>query len=156
MCMLSCSVMPDSLWCYGLQPTRLLYPCNFPGKNTRVGCHFLLWGIFLIQESNLYLLHCSRFFTPEPPGKPRVASSHSKLALGLVIIYGNNALFCPQHMGGKETVWINHQTKPDPWFCVTQLVSWLVSYFTESQVRLSRWNVQKTKALMWTFSLRSG
>ena len=22
--------------------TRLLYPWNFPGKNTRVGCHFLL------------------------------------------------------------------------------------------------------------------
>ena len=25
-------------------PTRLLRPWNFPGKNTRVGCHFLLQG----------------------------------------------------------------------------------------------------------------
>ena len=24
------------------QPTRLLCPCHSPGKNTRVGCHFLL------------------------------------------------------------------------------------------------------------------
>ena len=29
-----------------------------PGKNTRVGCHFLLQGIFLMQESNPGLLHC--------------------------------------------------------------------------------------------------
>ena len=29
-----------------------------PGKNTGVGCHFLLQGIFATQESNLGLLHC--------------------------------------------------------------------------------------------------
>ena len=29
-----------------------------PGKNTGVGCHALLQGIFPIQESNLGLLHC--------------------------------------------------------------------------------------------------
>ena len=31
-----------------------------PGKNTGVGCHFLLQGIFLTQESNPGLLHCRR------------------------------------------------------------------------------------------------
>ena len=31
---------------YGLQPTRLLCPWDFSGKNTEVGCHFLLQGIF--------------------------------------------------------------------------------------------------------------
>ena len=30
----------------------------FPGKNTGVGCHFLLQGIYLTQGSNLGLLHC--------------------------------------------------------------------------------------------------
>ena len=30
-------------------PTRLLCPWDFPGRNTRVVCHFLLQGIFLIQ-----------------------------------------------------------------------------------------------------------
>ena len=35
-----------------LQPARLLYPWAFPGKNTGVGCHFLLQGIFPIQGSN--------------------------------------------------------------------------------------------------------
>ena len=31
---------------------------GFPGKNPGVGCHCLLQGIFLTQESNLGLLHC--------------------------------------------------------------------------------------------------
>ena len=30
---------------------------GFSGKNTRVGCHFLLQGIFPTQGSNLHLLH---------------------------------------------------------------------------------------------------
>ena len=37
---------------YGLQLTRLLCPWDFPDKNTRVVCHFLLQGIFLTQGSN--------------------------------------------------------------------------------------------------------
>ena len=52
------SVMPDSLQPQGLQPTRLLCPWDFPGKNTGVGRHFLLQGIFPIQGSNPGLLHC--------------------------------------------------------------------------------------------------
>ena len=31
---------------------------EFTGKNTRVGCHSLLQGIFLMQRWNLGLLHC--------------------------------------------------------------------------------------------------
>ena len=31
---------------HGLWATRLLCPWHFPGKNTRVGCLFLLQGIF--------------------------------------------------------------------------------------------------------------
>ena len=40
----ACSVMFDSLQPHGPQPTRLLCPWDFPGKNTGVGCHFLLQG----------------------------------------------------------------------------------------------------------------
>ena len=42
----------------GMQPTRLLCPGDFPGKDTGVGCHFLLQGIFPTQGLNLGLLHC--------------------------------------------------------------------------------------------------
>ena len=42
------SVMSDSEWPHGLQPTRLLRPWNFPGKSTGVGCHCLLHFRFYI------------------------------------------------------------------------------------------------------------
>ena len=41
----------------GLQPSRLLCLWNFLGKNTAVGYHTLLRGIFPTQGPNLYLLH---------------------------------------------------------------------------------------------------
>ena len=47
-----CSVMSSSLQPYGLQPARLLHPWDSPGKNTGVGCHFLLHGIFPAQGLN--------------------------------------------------------------------------------------------------------
>ena len=46
----------------------LLTPWDFPGKNTVVGCHFLLPGIFPTQESNprllLHLQYCRRVLYP--------------------------------------------------------------------------------------------
>ena len=49
-------------------------PWNFQSKNTGVGCHFLLQGIFLTQKSNpslLSLLHWQEDSLPRaPPGKP--------------------------------------------------------------------------------------
>ena len=36
----------------------MVSPWNSPGKNTEVGCHSLLLGIFPTQGSNLGLLHC--------------------------------------------------------------------------------------------------
>ena len=49
-----------------------------PGKNTGVGCHFLLQGIFPTQESNPHLL-CflhwqARSLPLAPPGKPHPVS----------------------------------------------------------------------------------
>jgi len=50
-----CSNVSDSLQPHGLKPARLLWPWNFLGKNTGVGCHFLLQGIFPTQGSNPHL-----------------------------------------------------------------------------------------------------
>ena len=56
--MRACSVaVSNSLHPNGLYPARFLCPWDFPGKNTGVGCHFLLQGIFLTQGSNPCLLH---------------------------------------------------------------------------------------------------
>ena len=54
----SCSVVSDSFQPHGLQPAKLLWPWNSPGKNTGVGCHRLLQRIFPTQGSNPRLLHC--------------------------------------------------------------------------------------------------
>ena len=69
-CQLSRSVVSDSLQPHKLQPTRLLSPWNFPGKNTGVGCHFLLQGIFPTQGSSPGLLHCRQMLYPLSP-QPR-------------------------------------------------------------------------------------
>ena len=51
-------VMSYSLWPHWLEPTRLLCPWHSPGKNTGVGSHFLLQGIFPTQGSNPGFPHC--------------------------------------------------------------------------------------------------
>ena len=55
---ISHSVLSDSVWPHRLGPTRLLCLWNFLGKNTGVGCCFLLQGNLSYQGSNLGLLHC--------------------------------------------------------------------------------------------------
>ena len=55
-CCLVAKSCPTLLRPRGLQPARLLRPQDFPGKNTGVGCHFLLQGNFLTQGMNPYFL----------------------------------------------------------------------------------------------------
>ena len=50
--------MSDSVRPHRRQPPRLPRPWDSPGKNTGVGCHFLLQGVFPTQGSNPGLPHC--------------------------------------------------------------------------------------------------
>ena len=43
--------MSDSVWPHRHQPTRLSCPWDSPGKNTEVGCHFLLQCMKVKSES---------------------------------------------------------------------------------------------------------
>ena len=55
-------------WTVGCQ---VLCPWDSPGKNTGVGCHLLLQGIFPTQGSNWHTSALAGgFFTTEPPGNP--------------------------------------------------------------------------------------
>ena len=56
----SCSVLSDSLRPH--EPSRLLRPWNFLGKNNGVGSHSILQGMFPTQGLNLGLLHCRQVF----------------------------------------------------------------------------------------------
>ena len=44
------------MWPYGQQPTGLLCPQDSPGKNTGVGCHFLLHPMYYIHIYILFVL----------------------------------------------------------------------------------------------------
>ena len=54
-CAHSCLTLCDPREC--TLPDRLLCPWDFPGKNTGVGCHFLLQGIFPTLGLNPHPLH---------------------------------------------------------------------------------------------------
>ena len=51
----SCPTLCDPMDC---NSASLLCPWDFPGKNTGVGSHFLIQGIFLTQGLNPGLPHC--------------------------------------------------------------------------------------------------
>ena len=64
----SCLNLWDS---HGLQPASLLCPWDFPGKNSGVGCHFLLQRDLSspgLEPASPAMT--GRFFTAELPGKP--------------------------------------------------------------------------------------
>ena len=65
------SVVCNSLRPHGPQPTGILCPWDFPGKDIRVGCQSLLQGIFPIQGSNLQFDPAvqANCLSSEPPGK---------------------------------------------------------------------------------------
>ena len=86
-----CLVIKSSptLWqLHGLQPTRLLCPWDFPGKNTGVGYHFLLQGIFLTQGSSLHLLYWQLDTLPlSHQGRPPLALLPHKIIYFQIILH---------------------------------------------------------------------
>ena len=62
-----CSVMSNFLRPHGLQPASLLCPWDFPGKNTGVGCCFLLQGIYPTEGLNPSLLRLLHWETDSLP-----------------------------------------------------------------------------------------
>ena len=73
--------MSDSLRPRGLQPARLLWPWDSPGKNTGVGCHALLRGMFLTRGSTRVSCMASciggGFFTVRATGEAWVGGGTS-------------------------------------------------------------------------------
>ena len=87
---------------HGLQPSRLLCPWDFPSKNTGMGHHFLLQGIFLTQGSNLHLLHWQVDSLPLiHQGSPYKAQPLNALAPEL----GQNVSFRKLGRGAFSEVW---------------------------------------------------
>ena len=72
----SCSVMSDSFATPRTVACQVPLSMGFPGKNTGVGCHFLLQGIFQTQALNPHLLHWQAASSP--------LSYHGSLQQGII------------------------------------------------------------------------
>ena len=133
------SVMSDSLRALGLWPTRLLSPWDFPGRNTEVGCHAFLQGIFPTQGLNPGLSHCRQIlYRPSYQGSPKRAG------FGIFVCSGSGSMWdfssptrdpssAPQEwkrslnhwlsrgvLGSSFLTWngVHHQVPPLAQFCV--------------------------------------
>ena len=62
-CCCVASIVSDSVRPHRRQPTRLPHPRDSPGKNTGVGCHFLLQGMNVKSESEV-AQSCRTLATP--------------------------------------------------------------------------------------------
>ena len=134
----SCSVASDSLRPYGLWPTRLLCPWDFPGKSTGAGCHFLQGSS---QPRDWTCISCiaGGFFTTEPPGKPSLALFNIKVKK----IWPNGKCMdwsCPQEVTFLPFPWDQFfSLLPQPGYMLTE------TSFCPGVGRMS-WSVE-TKAI---------
>ena len=74
-----------TLWLYTWPPTRLLCPWDSPGKNTGVGCHFLLQCMKVKSESEVAQL-CLTLSDPmdcSPPGSSIHGIFQARVWIGL-------------------------------------------------------------------------
>ena len=95
-CVCVCSVMSYSAipWTIACQAPLSM---EFPGKNTEVGCHFLLQRIFVTQGSNPCLLHLLRWQANSLPlyhlGSPSECFSLSVLKASTFLLLSPLRLF---------------------------------------------------------------
>ena len=111
------SVTSDPLQPHGLKFARFLW--DSPGKNTGVGCHSLLQGIFLNLNLLSPLLQAVSLLS-EPPGKPKL--SHSNLSFCLLMStssyfswYTATILASLDGSDGKETTCSAGDPGFNPW-----------------------------------------
>ena len=121
------SVMSDSQWSCEPQPTRLLCPWDSPGKNTGVGCHALLQGIFLTQGSNLcllYLLHCRWILYPlSHQGVERIPKGREEFFyVYIFLVLPQKMNFISQTLMRKTLGWQRNYFSP--WIVVAGLPFW--------------------------------
>ena len=93
--------MSDSVRPHRRQPTRLPSPWDSPGKNTGVGCHFLLHCMKVKSESEV-AQSCRTLSDPvdcSPPG----SSVHGTFQ-ARVLEWGATAFCCPSHCSETDHI----------------------------------------------------
>ena len=144
--------MSNSLQSHGLWPTRLLCPWNSSGKNTGVGNHSLLQGIFLTQGLNLGLLHCSQilYHLSHKALKPTLICFSSPL---LTRSFGLCSTYTPTTSTWMSNRYYSPNTfKTNPWHFVTDLLYAQLSPSPLTVIPPLTVH-QKPKSDIWLFSL---
>ena len=125
--------MSDSVLPHRRQPTRLLCPWDSPGKNTRVGCHFLL-QCMKVKSEREFAQSCPTLSDPmdsSPPG----SSTHG-IFQARVLEWGAIAFYASQY--------INTQVEKSPsmniymYWCFASMIS----LFQIDLVALAAWRSQ--------------
>ena len=75
-------------------PASLLWPWDFPGKNTGVGCYALLQRLFLTQGSNLSILCLLRWQAGSSPLAPPGKSDYCQFGYPLLWSAAHLSLLC--------------------------------------------------------------
>ena len=101
-CCYVASVVSDSVQPHRRQPTRLPHPWDSPGKNTGVGCHFLLQCVKVKSESEvaqwLHGLQPTRLLHPwDFPGKRTRVGCHCLLRFYSLSSGKEAACQCKRH-----------------------------------------------------------
>ena len=96
-CCCVASVVSDSVRSHGLQPTRLLRPWDSPGKNTGVGCHFLL-QCMKVKSENEVAQSCTTPSDPmdcSPPGSSIHGICQARVLEWGAIAFSVSDYYCP-------------------------------------------------------------
>ena len=95
--LLSASVVSNSVRPHRRQPTRLPHPWDSPGKNTRVGCHFLLQCMIMKSEREV-AQSCPTLIDPKdcsPPGSSIHGIFQARvLEWGAIAFLGKKKILC--------------------------------------------------------------
>ena len=96
--------MSDSVWPHRWQPTRLPRPWDSPGKNTGVGCHFLL-QCMKVKSKNEVAQSCPTLHDPTDCSLP--GSSVHGIFQARVLGWGAITFSVPniREMQIKTTIW---------------------------------------------------
>ena len=104
--------MSDSVRPHRRQPTRLPCPWDPPGKNTGVGCHFLLQCMTVKSESEV-AQSCPTLMHTEDTRIERVTGTPMFIAALLIIARIGSASFCRYTKWGTGRGW--GQSRPAFW-----------------------------------------
>ena len=115
--------MSDSVRPHGLQPIRLLHPWDSPGKNTRMGCHFLLHCMRVKSESEV-AQSCPTLSDPMDwslTGSSIHGSFQARvLEWGAIAFFSSTRVQNHQFFSAQPSLWSNSHIRTrlleEPWF----------------------------------------